>query len=204
MPAQAALLRVLEDGQVMAVGATRAQSVDVRVVAATHAGLREAVAAGRFRADLYTRLAGWTIVVPPLRRRRADVILLAQHFGGALDLAADAAEALVVAPWPGNVRELRSALGRAKTLAGAEGKIGLAQLPDEIATPIRTRAALPSTSPDEGDRPTSEELVTVLRWARGNVSKVAERYGRTRKQIYRWIEMYGLKLDDMREPGASE
>ncbi len=197
-PAQASLLRVLEDGQVLPVGGTTSRRVDVRVVAASHVELRQAVAEGRFRADLVTRIGGWVVRIPPLRQRRRDILSLCRHFlRGPMALSADAAEALCIAPWPGNVREVRTTLGRARALA-AGGEIALAHLPDELQSLVRTRVTVASTAPESEGRPSREELLATLQWAQGNVSKVAERHGRTRKQIYRWLEHYGVDLGQLR------
>ena len=121
---QAKLLRFLENGEVQPLGATQPVQVDVRVVGATHRSLRQLVAEGSFREDLYYRLQVVTLRVPPLRERRADVLPLARHFlarlrpdGDVPRLAADAVLALAEHEWPGNVRELRNVVER--TLAFA-------------------------------------------------------------------------------------
>jgi DNA-binding NtrC family response regulator len=119
---QAKLLRVLEDGEVMRVGASKSRHVDVRVVAATNRGLREAIAAGRFREDLYFRLNVIPITIDPLRARREDILplarfFLARHAERPLALSAEAEAALERHAWPGNVRELENAIERAAILA---------------------------------------------------------------------------------------
>jgi two-component system nitrogen regulation response regulator GlnG len=119
---QAKLLRVLESRQLQAVGATRASSMDVRFVAATNDDLQARVTAGKFRADLYFRLAQYTISLPPLRERASDIPHLAQRFVNELSielrrpihqLAPDAVLALQRHHWPGNVRELRNVVRQA-------------------------------------------------------------------------------------------
>ncbi len=124
--AQALLLRVLEEGAFERVGGTRTIRVDVRVVAATHKDLEAEVAAGRFRRDLYYRLAAFPIRLPPLRERPGDVLLLAgvllREIGASLGmpnlrLSEEAARRLEAHPWPGNVRELANVLERAAILA---------------------------------------------------------------------------------------
>ncbi|MEK8029212.1 nitric oxide reductase transcriptional regulator NorR [Ideonella sp. DXS29W] len=126
---QAKLLRVLQSGEIQRPGSDRARRVDVRIVAATNRDLREAIAQGRFRADLYHRLAVYPLVVPPLRERAKDVITLAgsfleesQHRLGArnLRLTPAAKSALLSHTWPGNVRELEHVLSRAALRAFAE------------------------------------------------------------------------------------
>jgi DNA-binding NtrC family response regulator len=122
---QAKLLRVVQEGEVQPVGGTRPRRVDVRLVTATNRVLRDEVAAGRFREDLYFRLNVIPIHLVPLRDRRDDVLPLARHFlarhaaeaGRTLALAPEAEEALRAHPWPGNVRELENAIERAVVLA---------------------------------------------------------------------------------------
>jgi DNA-binding NtrC family response regulator len=136
--AQATLLRVLDQGEVLRVGATRPRSIDVRFIAATNRDLEHEVERGRFRQDLYFRLAAATIVIPPLRERRAEIGPLARAFVRRTcreiarprvpRILADALAALESHAWPGNVRELRNVVERAVLLAG-DGEIGPAQLP---------------------------------------------------------------------------
>jgi DNA-binding NtrC family response regulator len=123
---QAKLLRVLETGQCQRLGALRPRAIDVRVVSSTNRDLRQAVAEGEFRADLYHRLNGATVRVPPLRDRRADILPLALHFLARmartmkrppLGIDEGARAALEAYPWPGNVRELRNVVERAVVLA---------------------------------------------------------------------------------------
>jgi two-component system NtrC family response regulator len=125
---QAKLLRVLEDGEVLRVGASKTRKVDVRIVAATNRKLRDEVAAGKFRADLYFRLNVIPLKIAPLRERREDILPLAHHFlanhsneaGRPLTLSVEAEDALMNHPWPGNVRELENVVERAVVMSGAE------------------------------------------------------------------------------------
>ncbi|MDQ2871376.1 MAG: sigma 54-interacting transcriptional regulator, partial [Acidobacteriota bacterium] len=145
LPSQAKLLRALQDREIRRVGENRARRIDVRVVSATSRDLGREVDAGRFREDLYYRLHVAIIRLPPLRERGRDVLLLARHFlaqaareyGRAdLDLAPEAAAALLAHGWPGNVRELQSAIGQAAALA--EGcRIGLPHLPEAVRKSAR-------------------------------------------------------------------
>ncbi len=125
---QAKLLRVLEDGEVLRVGASKTRKVNVRIVAATNRKLRSEIAAGRFRADLYFRLSVIPLRIAPLRERREDILPLAHHFlsfhstdaGRPLMLSPEAEEALLSHPWPGNVRELENVIERAVVMSGQE------------------------------------------------------------------------------------
>jgi DNA-binding NtrC family response regulator len=157
--AQARLLRVLQDGEVRRVGATRTRRVDVRLIAATHRDLRTMVRAGSFREDLYHRLRVLDIVVPPLRMRGDDVARLAQHFlarrAGELGrrimtLSQDAAAALRSHSWPGNVRELQNALERAAILC-EDGVITQQLLAIEFNNDLQVSSAALSVVPSDGD-----------------------------------------------------
>ncbi|MDP1825876.1 MAG: sigma 54-interacting transcriptional regulator [Archangium sp.] len=135
---QAKLLRVLETGEVRAVGGTQTRRVDVRLVTASNRDLSADVKSGRFRSDLFFRLNTFTIEVPPLRSRREDVVALSryfvdffnhQHRKGVMGLSVATERALLAAPWPGNVRELRNVIERAVLLCPTGALIEPAQLP---------------------------------------------------------------------------
>ncbi len=163
LPVQAKLLRVLQSGDVQRPGSDRVQKVDVRVLAATNRDLREEVARGRFRADLYHRLSVYPLRVPPLRERGRDVLTLAggfleenQHRLGArnLRLSPAASRALIAHDWPGNVRELEHLISRAalRALAGAgRGGRWVAIEPEHLG--LGPVAANPSASPGPDKAP---------------------------------------------------
>jgi transcriptional regulator of acetoin/glycerol metabolism len=185
--AQAALLRVLEEHEVRAVGATTSVAVDLRVVAATHADLAERVAEGRFREDLHARLVGFELELPPLAGRRVDLgLMLGEILPAGVSLAAPAARALFHHGWPRNVRELVRVLERAVALAGV-GELGLAHLPEEVAA-AASRPVVRATD-DDGRK---AELVALLEKHKGNVSHVAAELGRVRSQVQRWLKRYQL------------
>ena len=119
LPAQGKLLRVLQEKEVRRLGESLPRNVDVRIVAATHRSLSSMVDAGEFRRDLFYRLKVGTVVLPPLRERGRDVLLLGEHFLApeGYKLSADARRRLRSYPWPGNVRELRNTLEVAKALS---------------------------------------------------------------------------------------
>jgi DNA-binding NtrC family response regulator len=201
MPAslQAKLLRVLEDGEITPVGATRSRHVDVRVLAATNADLQAKIAAGEFRQDLYFRLARYTVETPPLRERREDLPLLASHFLEvfaaemgvvAPELASEALHHLQAHTFPGNVRELKNVMERALILSG--GKVikreFLQLLPSSIG-PTITPAA--SSAPKVQDLPLNLEaaehalIQRALEQTNGNVAEAARLLNVNRSRIYR-------------------
>ena len=140
--AQAKLLRVLQDMSIERVGGNGTRRVDTRVIAATNRSLQSLVDSGRFRADLYYRLAGVEVYVPPLRARREDVPLLVEHFSARhrrtrhLSISPSAVEALTLYDWPGNVRQLARVLERVVALA-PQPLITAADLPQDIASEYR-------------------------------------------------------------------
>ena len=165
---QAKLLRVLEDGEVLRVGASKSRKVDVRIVAATNRKLRSEVAAGRFRADLYFRLSGIPLRIAPLRERREDILPLAQHFltyhssnaGRPLTLSPEAEEALLNYSWPGNVRELENVIERAVVMSGQETLMPEAFAFDEDASEEESRPAAAASQPSSLDSMSSAEPAT--------------------------------------------
>ena len=200
--AQAKLLRVLEDGELVPVGGETASRVDLRVVSATHKDLGRAVADGRFRQDLYYRLAGAEIAIPPLRERGADVVELAELFLARVRqrrpapsrLSAEAIAAMTAYPWPGNVRELRHAIERACAIAAGDAiepgdlalraPLGAGPLPGAAAgaTLASQYAALDAT-----ERRLVEQAMAA---AGGNVSEAARLLGITRIMMKRRIERF--------------
>ncbi len=193
---QAALLRVLQEREVMPVGGTRAVEIDLRVVAATHRDLDDMVAEGSFRHDLFARLAGFRVAVPTLNERRTDLGLLigaihtrlfAEDHPG-FDI--DGARLLLRYPWPLNVRELEQALATAHVLAGTEA-IRAEHLPDSVRTGRPPGAPRPVVL-SETDQKVRDQVVAALREHQGNVSAVARALDKDRKQIQRWIKRFNL------------
>ncbi|MDZ7589745.1 MAG: sigma-54-dependent Fis family transcriptional regulator [Rubrivivax sp.] len=192
LPLQARLLRVLAEREVLPIGATRALKVDLRVIAATHADLTARARQGRFRDDLFYRLAGAHLTLPPLRERRdlpwlIGRMLAAHEPPPRLDAQAEAC--LRAWPWPGNLRELHNVLAFAAAMAGPGGTIGLAELPDGLL-----HAAMPHG--DDALPPQAQLLAQYLRAAHWNVTQVAHQLGVARMTVYRRMKRWGL-----REPG---
>ena len=214
LASQAALLRVLQEREVTPVGATQPIPVDLEVVAATHHDLAERVERGAFRRDLYARLAGFTVRLPPLRERREDLGLLlaallprvARGDEPAPRLSCAAARALLEHDWPLNVRELESCLRVAAALARG-GPIRLEHLPEAVRAPgggaapgrgagrADDAAGGPLSPADQALR---DELCALLGEHRGNVSAVARATGKARVQIRRWLRRYGLDPEQFR------
>jgi transcriptional regulator of acetoin/glycerol metabolism len=193
---QAALLRVLQEREVMPVGGTKSVPIDLRVVAATHRDLDDMVAEGSFRHDLFARLAGFRVTVPTLADRRTDLGILIGALHSRLfpddhpGFDIDAARLLLRYPWPLNVRELEQALATAQVLAGTEA-VRAEHLPDSVRTGRPPGAPRPVVL-SETDQKVRDQVVAALREHQGNVSAVARALDKDRKQIQRWIKRFGL------------
>ena len=194
--AQAALLRVLQERQVVRLGGSAARTVDVRVVAATSKLLQARVHSGRFRHDLYYRLNVLNIAMTPLRDRGDDVAPLAEAFLAAagaemgrtgLTLARDAIVALRAHPWPGNVRELKSVIQRAAAAAPSTelraADLALERSPSEPAAPTRPTVR---PAPRRTLKPERSQLLATIEACQGNFTRTASRLGVSRMTLYRW------------------
>src|SRR5262249_54287738 len=200
---QVKLLRFLQDGMVMPLGSDKSQRVSVRIIAATHRDLKAHVAAGKFREDLFYRLAGYEIFVPPLRERKSDIPLLADHFRpkhvpgpsqAVLDLLAGH-------PWPGNVRELEQVIRR--TIIDSGGLTDIEAASRALASMHLTPGFSPPAKPgpdsagrddlvplDEAER---RHIEAVLRAAAGSRTKAASILGIERKTLARKMKRLGIK-----------
>jgi two-component system, NtrC family, response regulator HupR/HoxA len=221
---QVRLLRVLQEGEVRPVGGARAVPVDVRVVAATHRTLEEEVRAGRFREDLYYRIAGITLTMPPLRERAGDIEPVARRIVGEVAaelgrpgafLSADAIACLCAYPWPGNIRELRNEIGRAVVLSDSD-RIG----PEAFSPKVRhgqagvMAADHPATGAALHGRGTLQERLDTIEAAvlrevllrhRWNKTRAARELGLSRVGLRAKLLRFGLERaagDD--EPAAPD
>jgi two-component system, NtrC family, response regulator AtoC len=217
---QGKLLRVLEGQEVRRVGATRSRPIDVRFIAATNRDLAVEIQRGQFRSDLYFRLNGLSIHIPPLRERRNEIVPLAKRFldqacsklgADPSPLSDEVCASLVAYAWPGNVRELRNIIHRAVVLA-AGAPVGIRHLvfegrqgrdPDEVDTPTSpvtiSGASPPTPTLDAGapllpqlERLERERIERVLLDSGGNQSLAARTLGMTRRQLIGRIDAYGL------------
>jgi transcriptional regulator with PAS, ATPase and Fis domain len=207
LAAQGALLRVLQEKEVLVLGTTKPVKIDVRVIAATHRDLDALVAEQRFRGDMLARIRGLVLKLPALRERREDFGLLIRSLLGAKLLAGnrdvtftnEAARALLLYRWPMNIRELEKCLETALVLAG-NGPIDIQHLPPEVRSrevraPSAARVPAALSPEDEKRR---EELMWLLREHAGNVAAVADAMKKRRMQVYRWVRRYGLRISDFR------
>jgi transcriptional regulator with PAS, ATPase and Fis domain len=208
---QAKLLRVLQEREFQRLGGARTLSADIRLVAATNRDLAQAIRQGRFREDLYYRLAVFEIAIPPLRERSEDVLALAESFLEELcekmgrpcaGISRDARDWLLAYPWPGNVRELRNAIERAILLCEG-GLITRDHLPAAVGRPEQARpaAAGGAADPEAPLPPGGVDLDEIerayiekaLERTRGNKAKASRLLGLTRAQLYSRLDKYGLR-----------
>jgi two-component system, NtrC family, response regulator GlrR len=200
---QVKLLRVLQEREVMPLGARESIKVQTRVIAATNRDLTEEVKAGRFRSDLFYRMNVLQIRLPPLRERREDIPLLIEHchrrfnqrFGKSIKAPSIAVQArLVEYDWPGNIRELQNAVERGIVLS-TDNEMQIEDMMEPAAYSSQ------ATSPSDGDRATLSEakknfekryLQNLLEVTGGNISEIARISGRYRADIYRLMSKYGV------------
>jgi two-component system response regulator AtoC len=211
---QVKLLRVLEERRVTRVGALKPRDIDVRVVAATHRDLHAEMEAARFREDLYFRLAGITLEIPPLRERGGDVAALAAHFLGEGARRAGRSSPPPLSPaalallrqhdWPGNLRELRNAMERAVLLAGEV--VDVEHLPLDKLEASRWRQTAPPASAEDlaelpaDERAARERIVQALERCAGNQTRAAELLGVSRQTLNKWLARH--RLPRPRKPEA--
>ncbi|MFW6126610.1 MAG: sigma 54-interacting transcriptional regulator [Thermodesulfobacteriota bacterium] len=202
---QPRLLRVLEQGEVEPLGSDVTTTVDVRLLGATNQDLPRLLAEGRFRQDLYDRLAVLLVPLPPLRARGDDVLLLAEHFleqearryqRPVVGLSAPARRRLQEYAWPGNIRELKNVITRAVLFSQGHllqsGDLAFAPRPVlRGLSPPAAPAPLPA-------RPPQGQLAALLREEDGNVSALARRLQVCTRTVYRWLKAAGIDLSSIR------
>jgi two-component system, NtrC family, response regulator len=195
---QGKLLRFLQERVIERVGGRREIPVDVRIVCATHRDLKELIREGRFREDLYYRLAEIVVTIPPLRARQGDAALLAhafarrfaaEHNRSAIVLREDALNAIEAHGWQGNVRELENCIKRAVIMADTNqitaADLGLQSVGDEDLGALKLRQVR-----DEAER---RAVISVLGRANGNIAKAADILGVSRPTLYDLMHRFGLK-----------
>jgi len=213
---QPKLLRALQEGELQRVGSDRVRVADVRIIAATNRDLERSIAAGRFRSDLYHRLAVYPISVPPLRERREDILMLAAHFleenrrrlgFGRVRLTEAARDALVSADWPGNVRELKNVVSRGALRATANASpdhailvdvqhLDLRHATESVAPPppaARTAELPPRSLRDRVDDYRREQIRAALARHDGCWAAVARELGMHRGNLHHLARRLGLR-----------
>jgi len=207
---QAKLLRVLQEREVMPLGSSQTYDVDVRVIAATNADLIALVDSGGFRRDLYARLAMWEVNVPPLRDRRPDLLAWADRLFarwatergvervGKLRWSASAAQRLLRAPWEENLRGVDRLVHNVAHRVVQDQPIDEVHLPDWVVEPAAERPGpapekVPRPAASKPPAPSAEELQSFLESNGWSVRGAARHYQRDRRQIYRWIDRFGLR-----------
>ncbi len=192
---QPKLLRAVELGEVRALGSSHTAEVDLQLVAATNRDLEREVAAGRFREDLFHRICGATVSIPPLRRRREDVLVFARQClaraaedGSAFAMTAPFLERLLLHRWPGNVRELERTMGEAMMQATVE----------EEATLLVSHLRPALLSEQAGADDELARVRQALLQAGGKVTLAAADLGVPRSKIYNLLKRHGLRAEDFR------
>lgn len=200
---QAKLLRVLENGTFRRVGGTNDITVDVRIVAATNKNLREEIAAGRFREDLFYRLNVIHLHIPPLRERKEDIPLLIEHFLNKFvsekKVAPGAMNRLISHPWKGNVRELQNVIERILLMTADKETISSEDLPLEIVTASPETKAFPDLTEEGMDLETlmadleKQYLAEALRLTRGSKTEAARLLNLSFRSFRHRLQKYGMK-----------
>jgi DNA-binding NtrC family response regulator len=219
---QAKILRALQERSVQRVGSTQNVAFDVRIITATHQDLEQAVEAGKFRRDLYFRIRGIELTVPPLRHRRDDILLLARHFLTARrgDEAANrrfsaaAVDRLLAHRWPGNVRELEQVVRAASAMSDGDeiraNELGLPGVAATNASPLESDGLweLPLTEAKTQlvERFERAAITQALERTRGNVSAAARELGLHRQSLQQKIAALGIMIDrgDLDAAGRDE
>jgi two-component system NtrC family response regulator len=205
---QPKLLRALQEKEVVPVGGTKVQKLDVRVVSATNLNIDKAIADGTFREDLYYRLSVIPIHLPTLRERRKDIPILIRYFctkhgADTITFAQDALETLVMYPWPGNVRELENTVERLLIMRNGE-TITLEELPEKILEEktLRQPGSPCVTLPDEGyslEQLEREVVVNALERNNWNQAAAARFLRIPRHTLIYRLEKYGISLPEKKE-----
>lgn len=203
-PAQAKILRVLQTGEIQKVGAERSIRVDVRVLSGTHKDLRQCVAAGTFREDLYYRLNVVPIEVPPLRERGQDIALLVDFFVRRIceknnlrpkTIEDDALWGLQHYRWPGNVRELQNVVERALIMSGE--RVTVRDLPEEVLADDETAGrAGPSALKEFRDNAERDFIISALKRNHGNISQTSAELGVGRTYLHRRLAVLKISKKD--------
>ena len=191
---QVKLLRAIQEQEIYRVGNTKPIKVDVRIISATNSNLEKEMRDGRFREDLFYRIDVLSIYIPPLRKRKDDIIPLAEHFlnqfaacNGSKGIAPEVDDILIAYPWPGNVRELKSIISKAVLMSESD-IILLDDLPRHLIAQKTAAQRSPKTLEDME----KEHIMAVLAETGGNQTKASEMLGINRKTLYKKINKYKI------------
>ena len=223
LPAQAKVLRAIQERRIQVLGSERSVSVDVRLICATNRPLEKLVRDGLFREDLYYRINVFPISMPPLRRRKEDIPLLAGHFLRRFQseygsspcgpeqpptLSPPVQEALQAWSWPGNVRELQNVMERAFLLC-EDGIIRIRDLPADIRSAARPGDSPPEASPETSltervSRLEKHLIDAALKGTNGNIHEAARKLRVTYRMLYYKMKKYGMDYRRYAKPDAVE
>jgi transcriptional regulator with GAF, ATPase, and Fis domain len=219
---QPKLLRAIETGELLPLGAAHARKLNVAVVSATHVDLRGRITAGSFRGDLYFRLGQPALTLPPLRARREEIPWIIDvtlgGLSGGVKAHASLVEAVLLRPWPGNTRELINAVTAAAHLArgrdnrvmaqhlgdGVGTALGMLLSPSNGASPTTTAPATTTTTPPPPEDVEAVRIREVLEREHGNVTKAAQALGLHRTQLRRLVERHRIDLRQYRRRGDDD
>jgi DNA-binding NtrC family response regulator len=205
---QARLLRVIQERELRPLGSNERVVLDARIIASTNADIKEAVAAGTFRQDLYYRLNVLTIRIPPLRERKDDVLPLVHHFlgrygaaDGVADFSPDFMNRLMQYDWPGNVRELENSIQRAVALSSGP-RLDVEDLPSTLVYRTESRSAARDTARlQELER---KAITEALEATGGDRARAAKILGIGKTTIYRKLKEYGFEEEASRPPAPQQ
>jgi transcriptional regulator with GAF, ATPase, and Fis domain len=209
-PFQVKLLRVLQEGEFMRVGDSHPLRVNIRIIAATNRDLESAVERREFRQDLYYRLKGIAIHLPPLRDRLEDIPLLAYHFLAkyrrdrkAERIDPQALKALQAYKWPGNIRELEHVIEYALSMAEQEN-IQITDLPEEFVNRVADRVSSPESWANAPFSKAKEEfekiyITQILKESNWNISEASRKAQMFRQNLQQKIRKYGIKVEEEKE-----
>lgn len=199
---QVKLLRVLQEREIRRVGDDKNRKIDVRLISASHRNLKELVEQGKIREDFYYRIHVFEIQMPPLRERKEDIPLLADHFikqichfqGKQVDgLSRDALQLMMEYHWPGNVRQLRNAIEHACVTVSGD-RISYLDLPAELREPYESKATTADADLSVDERAERQGIVEALRTTGGNRTKAAELLGYSRVTLWKKITRFGIEV----------
>ncbi|MGB1197978.1 MAG: sigma 54-interacting transcriptional regulator [Thalassotalea sp.] len=200
---QVKLLRALQEKEIRPIGSTSSIKVDVRIIAATHKNLQQAITEQQFREDLYYRLNVVELILPPLSERKEDIPLLAQHFLSQTSgrttkqvngFTQAAMELLICAPWPGNIRQLQNVVEQSVALS-TESLISESL----VRNALREAPALLPSFQEARDQFERDYLATILKTTAGNVSQAAKIAQRNRTEFYKLLNKHHLNAEAFRE-----